>query len=73
MILIVHKDDCNIAEQGPSHMARHFDMHTPLGGRPAPEQLTATLCTCGGVKVELMLGEQHGSDTFKAIVRFLNA
>ena len=45
MILIAHKDDCRIIKEGTIRIARDG------------ETVWARPCTCGGIRVELEMGE----------------
>ena len=60
MLLIAHMEDCAIVLLGPTYDGHlPVDMSTPMGMH-MPSVKMATVCSCGGVKVELRLPEKCG-------------
>ena len=64
MILIAHLDNCAMVLEGPTESVH-------LGA--SVFQSICRPCTCGGVRVELTLGEAHDRTTNKALIRFVDA
>ena len=66
MTLIAHKEDCELIVNGITVLCERTSANGVLYEVAIPQS-----CTCGGINVELILGEKHSPGWFKAMVRFL--